>query len=80
MKRAKKRPVSSLEIPQSVFDRLATESRKASARPRVAPAEAIAMGLTIVQPGPARLVSPDSALVRMTLLSLKLAGWKIEPA
>jgi hypothetical protein len=64
---------------QLVIDDLAATLRRPSARPLVDPAEAIAIGLSMVQPGSARLVSPDGAPVRMVQLALKLAGWKIEP-
>jgi hypothetical protein len=64
---------------QLVIDRLALDLRKPSARPLVDPDEAIAIALSMSQPGPARLVSPSSPMVRAILLSLKLAGHKIEP-
>jgi hypothetical protein len=47
--------------------------------PLVAPAEAIAIGLSMVPSMGKRLLSPDGVEVRQVLLSLKLAGWKIEP-
>lgn len=64
---------------QLVIDDLAKVLRKPCAEPLVKPAEAIAIGLSMVQPGPARFVSPDGPLVRQALLALHLAGWKIEP-
>jgi hypothetical protein len=56
-----------------------TSLRKPSARPLVEPAEAVAVALSIAQPGPARLVSPEGPMVRTVLLAIKLAGYKIEP-
>lgn len=52
-------------------------ARKPTAGPLVEPAEAIAISLSMTQPGPARLVSPDGPMVRNVLLALKLAGYKI---
>ncbi|MGJ4888922.1 hypothetical protein ACQR1Y_12050 [Bradyrhizobium sp. HKCCYLRH3099] len=62
-----------------LIDQLAVNLRKPSARPLVEPAEAVAIALSMGQPGPARLISPDGPLVRLILLSIRLAGYSIEP-
>ncbi|WP_407146271.1 hypothetical protein [Bradyrhizobium sp. ORS 86] len=62
-----------------LIDELALSLRKPSANPLIAPNEAVAIALAMTQPGPARLVSPDGPMVRLVLMSLKLAGYKIEP-
>lgn len=46
--------------------------------PLVEPAEALAIGLSMVPSMGKRLLSPDGPEVRAALLALKLAGWKIE--
>lgn len=48
------------------------------ASPLVEPAEALAIGLSMVPSMGKRLLSPDGPEVRAALLALKLAGWKIE--
>lgn len=50
-----------------------------TASPLVDPAEAIAIGLSMVPSMGKRLLSPEGVEVRQVLLALKLAGWKIEP-
>ncbi|MBR0871175.1 hypothetical protein JQ633_12460 [Bradyrhizobium tropiciagri] len=62
-----------------LIDELALSLRKPTAAPLIDPGEAVAVALSISQPGPARLISPDGPMVRLVLLSLKLAGYKIEP-
>ena len=64
-----------------LIDELAatTMLRKPTAGPLIEPKEAVAVAISMTLPGPARLVSPDSPMVRLVLLSLKLAGYKIEP-
>lgn len=62
-----------------IIDELTTLMRKPSAAPLIRPKEAISVALSLAQPGPARMISPDGPMVHMVLLSLKLAGYKIEP-
>ncbi len=59
---------------QLIIDDLAKVLRKPCSGPLIAPSEAIAIGLSMVQPGPGELVSPDGPLVRQALLALHLAG------
>jgi hypothetical protein len=47
--------------------------------PLVDPAEAIAIALSMTQPGPARLISPEGPMVRHVMLAIKLAGYKVVP-
>ena len=47
--------------------------------PLVNPAEAIAIGLSMVPSMGKRLLSPEGPEVRTVLLALKLAGWKHTP-
>ena len=53
--------------------------REPSAKPMVEPEEAVAIALSMTQPGPARLISPDGPMVRHVMLALKLAGYKVVP-
>lgn len=50
-----------------------------SALPMVEPEEAVAIALSMTQPGPARLISPEGPMVRHVMLALKLAGYKVVP-
>jgi hypothetical protein len=45
----------------------------------VTPAEAIAIGLSVVRWAPGTLQDPDGRVVQLVLKALKDAGWKIEP-
>ncbi|MGJ5163187.1 hypothetical protein [Bradyrhizobium sp. HKCCYLR1051] len=64
---------------QLLIDHIAVSLRKPSAGPLVEPAEAVAIALSMAQPGPARLISPEGPMVRLILLSLRLAGYSITP-
>jgi hypothetical protein len=45
----------------------------------VTPAEAIAIALSMVPKCGGKIMSPDSAAVRLVLKAIKEAGWKLEP-
>jgi hypothetical protein len=62
-----------------VIDRLPLLQRKPSAGPLVTPAEAIAIGLSVVRWAPGTLQDPDGRVVQLVLKALRDAGWKIEP-
>jgi hypothetical protein len=64
---------------QLVIDHLALQMRKPTAGPLLEPDEVIACGLSMVLDGPIQHLSPKGRLVRMVLLALKLAGYKIVP-
>jgi hypothetical protein len=66
-------------LPDVVLDVTALDARKPSAGPLVEPAEAVAIGLSIVPSMGKRLFSPEGPEVRQVLLALKLAGWEIVP-
>lgn len=54
--------------------------RKPRAGPLVDPAEAVAIALSMLPAkSTGQLCSPESPAVRHVLLSIRLAGWKIEP-
>lgn len=62
------------------LDLSALIARKPRAGPLVEPAEAVAIALSMLPAkSTGQLCSPESPAVRHVLLSLKLAGWKIEP-
>lgn len=62
------------------LDLSALISRKPSAGPLVTPSEAVAIALSMLPAkSTGQLCSPECPAVRHVLLSLKLAGWKIEP-
>lgn len=52
---------------------------RAADKPLVEPALAVSMALSMMVPGPARLISPQGQLVRLILLGIRLAGYKIVP-